>query len=270
MITCKTHKVLVGCEGRFEERWFYKHNTGKRYARCRICCAIIYARYQNKPVDIDKIIARQTTILDRETLKKKGMRRCTICKIAKRLSGFYKPKEGTAARGGAIHCYCKICCDKHLSSWRVAGGDISTRLRMKRDRLADPVKVWATLSTAAHKKRYAQWTMPWQSIANLCRSGVGNCAYCGHLVVVGYNATVDIKDKSAPINEKNLCLACQPCNSSKKTKTVREHLKSLTHQEYLKTRIVSNIELLRAYYASFLDVNELIDMACLKGAIDCR
>lgn len=260
---CMSHYRITGTEATLDISYFSRDKSSQDgYSnRCKICCCII-RNNSISPKEAQLITARK---IEARKLADNGLRECTKCgKIKEIDSEFYHPQNTSKQARGALRSYCKTCCRKHRQQWsKTPSTTLKLRKYRRERRESDKVKKWAAITLVSHQKRYPNTdiVLTVDDIIGLIPDGVGNCGYCGNEVRIGYNVSLDVVDRASPISIDNVIVCCKPCNSTKSRSTAGELLSKLRDKPFLDDITMSNHNLLRAYYASIIPFDILVEMS---------
>jgi len=179
---------------------------------CRVCMGVVpltsaavkkrTSRDKKKRDRVKKRVLKERAV---QRQKEFGVKTCTKCGVEKELLEFYMRCSSYMAR-------CKVCEKKQTIAYRQTEAGKAARRRSTRKRRAKEcgVTINSVDETAIYKR-------------------CGNkCAYCGSTENLSLDHIVALA-AGGPHTQDNLTVACQPCNSSKGTKSVNEWLKTRTN-----------------------------------------
>jgi len=222
---------------------------------CTVCQSINWRKKKNKPINVDIINLDHMANHEQLELNLAGKRRCITCKKIKVVETDFQHRNNKWAR---FKNDCDSCRRLKILQSKSKKSEQGVQKRQN-----SRIKLWAKRVIESHKARNIEIIITINELISLVdNSGWSVCYYTGDKVLVGYGASVDMKDPKGKFEIDNVCVCSLCCNSSKSRMTESEFKEYLSVHPSILARIRKNNEnQLKLYYVKRIPLEDLKKLA---------
>lgn len=221
---------------------------------CTICLSLGWRVRNSNTVLLSDVENAHRLANEQRELGLSGKRRCTKCREVKDLQLDFPHRLLQWAR---FKDDCLKCAAEKELKEKTARSKRGAEYRQKHH-----IKKWADRSIRNHRQRGFEIAVVAADLISLVdQKGFGSCYYTDDLIIVGYGASIDVKDPKGKFEKENICLCSHACNSTKSAMTEIKFVEYLDKNPAILARIKkNNQERLKLYYVRNIPLESLKEM----------